>query len=51
MSSLINLLLSLIMGIFFGHESENSSTAQNEDWKPRTEILLHLEEQQQLLEC
>lgn len=49
MSSLINLLLSFLMGLFFGHQQE-VKTAQN-DLKIPVEVIHHLECRQQVLEC
>lgn len=50
MSSLINLLLSFLMGLFFGHQQKEPQTAQN-DMKIPVEMIHKLECRQQILEC
>ncbi|WP_165499022.1 hypothetical protein [Gramella sp. KN1008] len=51
MGTLINLLISFIMGLLFGHQMEEPKTAHNDLPKDQTEIFQKLKAQQQLLEC
>lgn len=51
MGTLINLLISFIMGLLFGHQIEEPKTAHTDFQKDQTEIFLKLQAQQQLLEC
>lgn len=50
MGSLINLLLSFLMGLLFGHQQQEVKTAQN-DLKIPVETIHKLECRQQILEC
>lgn len=50
MSSLINLLLSFLMGLLFGHQQEEVPTAQNDLHLP-VKVIHKLECKQQILEC
>ena len=51
MGTLINLIMSLIMGAFFGHQTEEPQTAQIDRQDEPVEIYEKLMEQQQVLEC
>ncbi len=51
MSSLINLIVCLYMGILVGKPCEESSTAQNQFQSPPIEVIAQLEKHQQILEC
>lgn len=50
MGALVNLVLSFIMGLFFGHQIEEPLTAHYEFQKDHTEILKSLEARQKILE-
>ncbi|MBT8295208.1 MAG: hypothetical protein KJP01_07285 [Gramella sp.] len=50
MSALVNLVLSFIMGLLFGHQLEKPKTAHYEFQKDQTEILKSLEARQHILE-
>lgn len=51
MSTLINLIISFVLGILFGHQIEEPKTANNEVQKESIEIFETLECRQQVLEC
>ncbi|SDR89551.1 hypothetical protein [Gramella sp. MAR_2010_147] len=51
MSTLINLVISFIMGVLFGHQMEEPKTAHIELKKQSIEIFQQLESRQQILEC
>lgn len=51
MGTLINLLISFIMGLFFGHQIEEPKTAHNDFQEDHIEIFQKLKTQQQVLEC
>lgn len=51
MSSLINLVISFIMGLLFGHQLEEPKTAHHELQKDSIEIFQHLKAQQKVLDC
>lgn len=50
MSTLINLVISFIMGVLFGHQLENPKTAHIEFKKQYIEIFQHLEVRQKILD-
>lgn len=50
MSSLINLVLSFIVGLLFGHQLEEPKTAHQEYQKDTIEVFKSLEARQQVLE-
>lgn len=51
MGTLINLVISFIMGFLFGHQMEETKTAHYELKKHSTEIFCDLETRQKFLEC
>lgn len=51
MSTLVNLVVSFIMGLLFGHQIEEPRTAQYEFQTDSIEIYQKLEMRQQVLEC
>ena len=51
MSALTNLLISFIMGVFFGHQSQENKTAHIDHELYHIEILQQLETQQKILNC
>lgn len=51
MGTLINLLISFIMSVLFGHQIKEPNTAHNELQKDKIEVFQQLKAQQQLLEC
>ena len=50
MSALVNLILSFVMGLFYGHQIEKPITAQYEFQEDHTEIIHELKDRQQVLE-
>lgn len=51
MSSLINLVISFIMGLLLGHQLEEPKTAHHDLQKNSIEVFQHLEAQQKILDC
>ncbi len=50
MSTLVNLVISFIMGLFFGHQMEEPRTASHEFQKCTLELVENLQQRQQILE-
>ncbi|MDR5589971.1 hypothetical protein [Christiangramia sp. SM2212] len=51
MGTLINLVISFIMGLLFGHQIDESKTAHHELQKHSIEVFHDLESRQKILEC
>ena len=51
MSSFINLIISFVMGLFFGQQMEDPKTTHHDLEKNSTEIFQKLESRQQVLDC
>ncbi|MGA8855209.1 MAG: hypothetical protein WB492_13625 [Christiangramia sp.] len=51
MSTLINLVISFIIGLLFGHQLEEPKTAHHEFQKDSIDIYKSLESRQKVLEC
>ena len=51
MSTLINLIISLLMGAAFGNQLQEPSTVQKDHEKQKIELITKLEQKQKILEC